>query len=542
MYVDAYFDSEKNKVLVSEIFKGKTILQEYQPELFFYLNDPKGKYTSTFGDKLSKLTYKNYKQFSGDLRKYRSIGRDTFEGNIRPLFKTLEKYYQKQTKEKLHKTFFDIEVDWCPERGFAPPNDPFNRITAISVYNDWENTTYSLTLHPKGMTREEAELALEGIENNLICDDEEQMLTLFFELIKDTNVMSGWNSALFDIPYLINRAQRIMGRTAPTNFCLWNKYPIKRTVVKYEKEHDTFDLIGRVHLDLMDLYQKYTYIEQPSYSLDSISDFELNEKKVEYQGTLDMLYNNDYRKFILYSRQDTELLKKLDDKMDHINLAFAIAHENLVDIKTTMGAVALSDNALLLEAHRRGLVMKDRKNKGDKSGDSQIAGAWVADPEPGLYKNIATTDLNSLYPSTYRALNLGNETIVGQIEHTITGPMIKQRMEDNGGDFAKAWAGIFWIEEVEHVFNKSDFILSVKMEGVDPVELPAHDVYSLVFDNDLTITANGTLIRNDKQSIYSSLLERWFNDRVIYQKRAKTYEKISSEGIKLPDDILKALS
>lgn len=536
MYIDINYDRKKDKILISEYHNGVTLSQEYNPVLFFYIEDPKGKYESISGTKLAKLEFKNYKSFMGAVRRYRSQGVQTYEADIRPTFKTLERhFFGKPSKVNLNKTYFDIEVKYDKERGYAPPSDPFNPITAISLYNDWEGTLYSMSLPPDGMTMEEAERQLEGIPNNIICETEQQMFSIFFELIKDTNVFSGWNSSFFDIPYMVNRSKRIMGTDAPKHFCLWDKTPSSRMVEKYGKEQETFDLIGKVHLDMMELYQKYTYTEQQSYRLDYIAQIEIGEEKTVYEGTLDQLYNNDYRKFMIYSRQDTQLLKKLDDKLRHIELAFTIAYENGVDVKTVMGAVALSDNALVLEAHRRNLIVPDRKRS--TSSEERIAGAWVADPEKGLHEWIGSVDLSSLYPSVFRALNLGNETIIGQIEHTITGPIIQARL-DKGLTFAEAWHGIFWVDEVDRVLEQSTETLRLSIDGDQTYDMTGKEIYDFVFDNDFIITANGTIIRTDKQSILSSLLERWFNERTAFKNKSHAYTLLSSDGIALTEDLL----
>lgn len=536
MYIGTYFDRKKNKVFVTEYANGKTIKQEYNPELFFYIEDERGRYESIHGKKLSRLDFRSYQEFSNAKRKYEANGKKTYEGDIRPLFKTLERHFSKKRPFKIRKTYFDIETGFCEKRGYAPTDDPFNPVTAITLYNSWEDTLYSLVVPPDGMTVAEAEEILKEFPNNLVCPDEITMLTIFFELTKDTDVYLGWNSRFFDIPYMVNRVGKIMGNEAVKNFCLWNYLPEKETVEKYGKDVDVYNLIGKVHLDMLELYQKYTYTEQPSYSLDFIGELVTGERKVAYEGTLYELYEKDFHKFVLYARQDTALLKKIDDKMDHVGLVFKIAHENLVDVKTVMGAVALSDNAIVLEAHRRNLIVpdKDRSKK-----DGRIAGAWVADPKKGITHKIGSVDLTSLYPSIFRTLNLGNETIVAQIEHTITGPLIQERL-DAGMEFAEAWHDIFWIHEVDEVLNKTDKLLTLHLEDGDKIDMVASEIYDFVFENDFIITANGTIIRTDKQSVISSLLERWFNERKEFQKRAEMYEHLL-KGVPLPSELLKSL-
>lgn len=551
MYINVHYDRKKNKVYTLEQVDGKDVHQEYKPEYFFYVKDNDGKHTSIHGDKATRMEFSSYEKFSSAIRKYEN--QQTYESRVKPLFKTLERYYKNIRSVNLRKTYFDIETDFErgeTGRGYAPPDDPFNRITAITFYNDWQGTLYSLSLPPEHMSLDQAEKELDGIENNLVCETEEQMLELYFELTKDAHVFASWNGNTFDIPYLVNRTKYILGISATKNFCLWGYTPVSRTIEKYGKETQVYDLIGKVHLDMMELYQKYTYTEQASYSLDNIALIELGEQKVPYDGSLDKLYNEDYRKFVEYARQDTALLHKLDLKKDHINLAFSIAHENRVDLKTVMGSVALSDNAITLEAHRRNMIVPDKKDDGD---DNKIAGAWVADPKTGITQWIGSVDLTSLYPSIFRALNLGNETIVGQVKHTLTEPLIKSRMakqiKDDFGNmvkkkeekFAAAWGDLFWVLEFDEIMNKTDTILELKLaEDGEIFKLSGKEIYDFVFENGYIITANATIIRTDKQSVIASLLEKWFNERKIYQKRADTYQKLTA-GIELPQRILDEL-
>ena len=146
-----------------------------------------------------------------------------------------------------------------------------------------------------------------------------------------------------------------------------------------------------------------------SYSLDAISEYELGDQKVPYTGTLDQLYNNDWEKFIEYSRQDTMLLNKLDEKLKFADLSNELAHQNTVLIQTTMGAVAVTEQAIINEAHEQGFVVPDRRKH---EGNTQAAGAYVAYPKKGLHDWIGALDINSLYPSAIRALNMDPATIV----------------------------------------------------------------------------------------------------------------------------------
>ena len=145
----------------------------------------------------------------------------------------------------------------------------------------------------------------------------------------------------------------------------------------------------------MQLYRKYTYHEMHSYSLDAIGEYELDERKVAYEGTLDQLYNQDFYTFIDYNRQDTLLLYKLDTKLKFIDLSNELAHANTVLLPTTMGAVAVTEQAIINHAHEEGLIVPNRKRNDDEER-TKAAGAYVAYPKKGLHDWNGSIDLNSL--------------------------------------------------------------------------------------------------------------------------------------------------
>ena len=162
------------------------------------------------------------------------------------------------------------------------------------------------------------------------------------------------------------RVTRVLNKDDTRRFCLWGQLPKQRTFERFGAENLTFDLIGRVHMDYMQLYRKYTYEERHSYSLDAIGEYELDERKTQYEGTLDQLYNKDFPKFIDYNRQDTMLVAKLDKKLRFLDLANELAHDNTVLLPTTMGAVAVTEQAIINEAHQRGMVVPNRKGRDDQ--------------------------------------------------------------------------------------------------------------------------------------------------------------------------------
>lgn len=499
---------------------GKRQHTQYPAKYVFYYPDPKGKYTSIYGDLLSRYQTTSGKTFA---KEKKVMGhKKLFESDMNVTFRCLADQYMDADVPDLHVAFFDIEVDFDKDVGFAPPEDPFNSITAVGVHLNWLDKTVCLAIKPDTLTDEQAQAIADKFDDVFIMETEEELLHTFFELIEDADILSGWNSEGFDIPYMVNRTSRVIGKDYTRKFCLWNQFPSKRKYEMYGKAQETFDLAGRIHLDYMQLYRKYTYHEMHSYSLDAICEHELKEKKVEYEGTLDQLYNDDFEKFIAYNIQDTVLLRKLDDKLQYIDLSNVLAHANTVLLPNTMGAVAQTDQAIVNEAHSRGLIVPDKKRG---AGGLPAAGAYVATPVLGMHEWLASMDLNSLYPSILRSCNMSPETIIGQIRHIITTPGIEEYMTKyNESPVAKYWDGKFTCAEYQLVMDQDkDITLYLDLEDGNAYETSGAEIYDLIFNSGKpwALSANGTIFTFEKQGVIPGLLERWYAERKVLQGNAR---------------------
>jgi DNA polymerase elongation subunit (family B) len=527
-YIDARWDRDKDIVTVVERdpVKGR-IFQDYPARYMFYYPDAKGKYRSIYGESLSKVTAKNWKEFQKEQRIHSS--HKLYEGDINPVFRCLEENYLGKEAPALNVAFFDIEVDFDPERGYASPDDAFMPITAIAVHLQWLDTLVCLAVPPKTLTMAQAQEQIKDFPNTMLFETELEMLDTFLDLIQDSDVLSGWNSEGFDIPYTVNRVTKVLSKEDTRRFCLWDQMPKKREYEKYGKQAVTYDLIGRVHLDSLELYRKYTYEERHTYRLDAIGEMEVGESKTVYEGTLDQLYNNDFRKFIEYNRQDCALLDKLDKKLKFLSLANTIAHENTVLLQTTMGAVAVTEPAIVNEAHHRGLIVPSRPKR-DEDANNQAAGAYVAYPKKGLHDYIGSMDINSLYPSVIRALNMGPETIVGQLRQDYTKTEIDAKIA-KGNSFAAAWEGKFAVNEYEFVMSKdrsNDIIVDWENGSTDVMS--GAQLYELIFESNKPwmLSANGTIFTHEHEGIIPGLLKRWYAERKEMQ--AKLKEAIKAEN------------
>ena len=519
-YIDALFDRAKDRIHVVERVNGERVYREYPTNYVFYYDDPKGRHRTIYGTPVSRFATRNSKEYHKELKL--NNNKRLWESDINPIFRCLEENYLGAASPKLQTAFFDIEVDFDPVRGYSRPEDPFNPITAISVYMDWLDKMVTLVVPPKSYSWTTAQEICDKYPNCYLFEREDEMLQTFLDIIEDADILTGWNSEGFDIPYTIMRIVKVLSRDDTRRLCLWNQLPKERTFERFGAESLTFDLIGRVHMDYMQLYRKYTYEERHSYSLDAIGEYELEERKVAYEGTLDQLYNKDFPKFIDYNRQDTMLIAKLDKKLRFLDLANELAHDNTVLLQTTMGAVAVTEQAIINEAHSRGMVVPNRRSR-DDSNSTQAAGAYVAYPKRGMHEYIGAIDINSLYPSAIRALNMGPETIVGQFRPVMTDKYIADKVA-TGASFADAWENMFGSLEYQSVMNGDiGTEITIDWEAGGSDSMSAAQAWKLLFDSNQpwTVSANGTIFRFDTKGIIPGLLEKWYAERKEMQAKKK---------------------
>jgi DNA polymerase elongation subunit (family B) len=577
-YVDGYHDRENDIIkIVERDSEQKRIYQDFPARYVFYYPDQRGKFNSIYGEPLNRVICKNWKDFIRE-QKIHSNHR-LYEHDINPINRILEENYLGKEAPKLNIAFFDIETDFQPYAfpsdhivkirklhnkqfiessvpvrelnlnlelhkfevfdhidqkwvsipksrytdagpGYASPEDAFMPITAISIHLQWLDTLVCLAVPPKTLSMSEAQKLIENFPNTVLFETEYEMLDNFLNLIDDVDVLTGWNSEGFDIPYIVNRVTKVLSKEDTRRFCLWNQFPKKREFEKYGKTANTYDLVGRVHLDSLEIYRKYTYEERHSYSLDAIGMYELNERKTKYEGSLDQLYNTDFKKFIEYNRQDSAMLNKLDKKLGFLDISNKLAHENTVLLRTTMGTVGVAEQAIINEAHHRNMMIPGRPHK-DENANHQAAGAYVATPKKGLHDWVGSVDINSLYPSVIRALNMGPETMVGQLRQDYTRTEIESKIA-KGMSFAAAWENKFGSNEYEFVMNKdkSHEIIIDWVDGRNDI-LTGAQIYELLFESNQPwmISANGTIFTYEKEGVISGLLTRWIKERKELQKK-----------------------
>jgi len=577
-YVDAIHSKQNDEIHIVERINGQRVFNVLPAKHVFYYEDPRGRHKTMWGDPCTKYETTDSKKFRKDLADMQRLGRKIHEHDINPIFRCLSENYLTLPTPELNIGFFDIEVDFDPLRGYAPTHDPFAPITAISLHLSSTKKLITLVLKPElpqtdkdYLTWEAAESIVNQFDDTYLCNDEEELLKMFLDIIEDADVLSGWNSTGFDIPYVVNRVERILGKDYAKKMCLWGQRPKKRKYVKFKKEQETYDLVGRVHLDYLELFQKHSSAELHSYKLDHVGEVIVGENKTPYEGSLDALYKRDFKTFIEYNRQDTLLLVKIDAKCRYIELANQLAHTNSVLLQTTMGSVALIEQAIVNETWEKGMqVMSRPEREGDSPYDpgsfihddeedededdeddgNNAVGAYVADPKKGMHRMIGCVDINSLYPSALRALNMGPETLVGQIRSDRTDQLIASRMAASvagkkkaKGSKTDAWHGLFATIEFDLMQQKAPDRLTVDFEAGETATVSGKDLYKYIFESDkaYAVSANGTIFRTDVKAIIPGLLERWYAERRQMQKEKSKFADLL-KGVEISPEIEEALA
>jgi DNA polymerase elongation subunit (family B) len=597
-YIDAVLEKDHDIIHVVERDEnGVRRYVDYPTNYVLYYEDPKGKYRSVFGDSLTKFSTRKHSEFQKEKRILSN--KKLFESDVNVVFRCLADNYLDRPSPKLHTVFFDIESDMQPYAypnshlveiqsktskkkskitvhelshlpnkddflvysqenaswtsihgceylklgpGFASTSDPFNKVTAITLYLDWLEQLITLCIPPAHISEEKAKELVKDIDNVFIFTDEKDLFETFFLLIEDADVLTGWNSETYDIPYLVNRVTKVMSKNDTRRFCLLDQLPRPKTINKFGKVENVYELVGRVHMDYLQLYKKYNYEQRHSYKLDYIGEMEVGENKTQYEGTLDQLYNRDWRKFIEYNRQDTLLVYKIHAKLKFLDLANQLAHENTVLLKTVMGSVAMIEQAVINEAHQRNLIVQNKSidykdddyDEENDEDDITAAGAFVATPKRGMHEWIAACDINSLYPSVIRSLNMAPETIVGQLRQDLTEKYIedkktklaKEKKNKTAKDITGPilWEGLFGSLEYTAVMNQErDTMITIDWERGGSDTYSAAEIWKMIFDSNQqwVLSANGTIFTYASEGVIPGLLTRWYDERKQVQAKLK---------------------
>jgi DNA polymerase elongation subunit (family B) len=305
-------------------------------------------------------------------------------------------------------------------------------------------------------------------------------------------IITGWNVDGFDIPYLYNRAQQIVGKNiadclSPVSKVYWNKY------------REKYMIAGVSCLDYLMLYKNFTFSSKPSYRLDDIGQSEVGTSKISYDGTLNDLYENHLEDFVKYNIHDVRIVKKLDDKLDFIDVARGICHVGHVPYEDIVYDSRFLEGAILVYLKKLGVVAPNKTPRDDVKKDGKFAGAYVQDPQKGRHDWVYDLDITSMYPSIIMSLNVSPETKIGKV--------------------------IGW--DPEEFIRGKNKTYSIYMNDKKKGQFTEIELKEYFDNNQVSISNNGIIYRTDKLGLIPTLLSEWFDKRTEYRKLAK---KFSDEG------------
>jgi DNA polymerase elongation subunit (family B) len=469
-------------------------IKRYRPSYYFYVpTDKEPDAIALDNTPVKKLTFRSKR----DMEDAKQQNRNRYESDFSAMDRILMDNYYGAPLPQLVTAFIDIEVDYNPAIGFAGPKNPYAPISAITIYKTSDKRYITVAVAPKTLRGKEIVVPESFRDDTVICETEAEMLDVFLELLQDADVISGWNSEYFDLPYLVLRTDMVLGRGQSNRFCFLGapRPPEWTEVEKFGVKEKVVNIFGRVHLDYLKLFRKFTYEGRQSFKLDSIGQEELGMAKLHFNGSLSELYNNDFMKYLEYNRHDTRILVELDKKFKFIDLANSMVHEATVNFNSVFGSVQLIDTAIVNFAHN--IMKRVVFDKAHIPGQT-VEGALVMTPKIGLNRWVFSCDINSLYPSVYRSLNLSPEKIIGQF----TG------YEEDWREFRA----------------RSDKPITLRFEDGGEAEKTAKEWHDLFRTKKVAVSAYGTALdQSSGEGLVPAVLSFWFKGRKELQAKKKEW-------------------
>jgi len=471
MYTNCYYNFENNKIYIFED-NDKIIEKNYSPYCYVKTNE-ESEYKTIYGDNVKK------EKLTKELKERN----DVFEKDINPTLRYLiDSYYD---KDKIsNNKIFKIDIETSSIGGFPDIKLADKEVTAITCL--FNNIYYVFILDNGNFSSKPKE-----DERFITCKSEKELLSkfiLFYQKIKPT-IISGWYSYSFDIPYLYQRMINIIGKMYADKLSPIDI--VKEGVINFKGQiYGGYKIAGVSQLDYMILYKKHCINDRTRYSLNYIANLELGEGKTEFKGNLDDLRKNDINKYIEYNINDVRLLSKLEDKLHYIEISIAMCHKGCITYEEIFLQSRIIEGAILKYLKANNLVGIN-KPQSDYENTDKFEGAYVTDVIPGLYKDIITFDVNSLYPNLIRTINISNETKLGKV--------------------------VNWQEDSEEY--------KIQLINNKILNLNKEQFNKLIIDKKLAISSAGILYKTNKQGMLSKIIELWFNERLEYKKLATQYKK-----------------
>ena len=408
------------------------------------------------------------------INKYKSVSGFEVYGNTDYVYQFIADSYKGEIDYDMSlMKVASIDIETTCENGFPDPDDPVEQLIAITV--KCKGKSYVFGLGEFHIDKPDVHCFKFTKEEDLV-----ESFMIFWEKL-EPDVITGWNTRFFDIPYLVNRIISLFGDAFAKRLSPWRNIKIKE-VTKRGRTHRVYDLVGIVSYDYYELYTTFTYVNQESYKLDHIAYVELGERKVSHDefDKMSDFYKNDFQKFMEYNLKDVELVDRLEDKLKLIELAVALAYSAKVNLMDVYSQVRTWDCIIYHYLFDHGVVIPQKKVY---EKDTQYAGAFVKEPITGMHDWIVSLDLNSLYPHLIMQYNISPETKV-----------------EVGDRFGIG---------VDNLLKSSPEMYSK----------PCHEKIKQFISEGYSVAANGTCYRRDVRGFLPTLMEKMYQERSMYKKK-----------------------
>ena len=439
----------------------------YKPSLFIP-TQKESKYKTLDGRNVDKVTFNSISDTKRWIEEYKGVTNFEYFGNTRYQYPFIADEFPDKIDWDINQIrILTIDIECESENGFPDPNKAEETLICITVKDHANKNIKVFGMGNFVGDRDDVDY--------IKCSSEIDLVHRFtdFWCKYNPDIITGWNVKFFDIPYLMNRFRYLMGDEYLLQFSPWgvvSENTAKISGWERKQEQKTWDIMGVSILDYLDLYRKHTFIRRESYKLDYIGEVELGENKLDNPyDTFQEFYTNDYQLFVEYNIQDVELVDKLEDKMKLIALHLTMAYEAKVNYQDVFGQVRIWDTIIYNHLRSKNIVPPAVQESKTSDG---YEGAYVKDPVVGFHDWICSFDLNSLYPHLIMQYNISPETMVG--------------FESNKVSVNKMLDGF--------ILDSSDL------------------------DN-RTITPNGAQFRTDKRGFLPELMDKLYQERVIYKKK-----------------------
>lgn len=418
----------------------------------------------------------------------------------------IDKYGTNDEPSTTHQEiFFDIEI----EMGGALTPEYIRRapkpVTSIAWWHRQQDKWYILILDKQN----HIEKTVVGNKTVIPVPTERDLLSKFLNYLNKVNpdILIGYNSDYFDIPYLYYRILNQLGERranalSPIGKVKEQKFTNESGMTFYNEEQPV-RIEGMYSLDYIRLHKKYSFSDEPSYKLDVLGEKYCKLPKIEYEGSLDRLFATDKEKFIEYNFRDVEIVKELDAKFNYINLTKNLAHKGKIHYDDVYQSSKIHDGAISAYLLSQDIVPPSRDRNPIKK--SNYAGGYLFCPKAGLYRYMFDEDLTSLYPSIIMSLNIGKETLVGRI------------IDPNDRNNRLGLNDL--LEDTSDRPHVTEWFMN--QDKFNKIEWTSSKIAKLLQQYNLAISANGVIFRTDTQSVLSTILDKWFDERVLYKNEMK---------------------